>query len=135
MLSLYDRDSIEAVLASSLKPHIRNLLTDRIKDAAATGLLELSHFLVVQAGDREEDIAAEICLTPLTNPIDGQRFGSPKFQPAWDWLEEHDGVFEMIVTVGNSGFAFVLLIEDSEGVDPELLKLCRSYVDDARCAG
>jgi hypothetical protein len=135
MLSLYDTPSIEAALAAPMKADLRKLLTDRIDDAAATGLLELSHFLVIQAGDREQDIADEICLTPLTNPIDGERFGSPAFNPFWDWLEDHGGWFEMIVTVGNSGFAFVLLIEDSEDVPPELRALCRKYAEPARCAG
>jgi hypothetical protein len=129
MLSLYDKSSIEAALASPLQPDLRKLLTDRISDAAASDLLDLTHFLVVQPGDCEHNIADEICLTPLTNPIDGERFGSPEFQPWWDYLEAHDGWFEMIITVGNSGFAFILLIEDAEGVQPELLSLCRAYAE------
>ena len=28
----------------------------------------------------------------------------------------------MVITVGNSGFAFILLIEDADGVQPELLR-------------
>lgn len=129
MLSLYDKQSIETALAERMEPTIRKLLTERIEDAAATGLLELSHFLVIQAGDNEQDIADEICLTPLTNPLDGQRFGSAEFVPFWDWLEHHDGWFEMVISVGNSGFAFVLLIEDDEGVIPELRSLCSTYAE------
>ena len=131
MLSLYDTQSTEAALACPLQPALRKLLTDRIKDTAASDLLELTHLLVVQPGDCEHDIADEICLTPLTNPLDGQRFGSPEFQPWWDYLEAHDGYFEMIITVGNSGFAFILLIEDADGVQPALLELCRTYLDAA----
>ena len=127
MLSLYDTHSIEAALASRVEQPLRKILSDRINDAAASDLLELTHLLVVQAGDCEHDIAEEICLTPLTNPLDGQRFGSPEFQPWWDYLEAHDGYFEMIITVGNSGFAFILLIQDVDGVQPELLSLCRTY--------
>jgi hypothetical protein len=131
MLSLHDSPSIQAVLASPLQPGLRKLLTDRINDAAASDLLELTHLIVVQAGDCEHDIAEEICLTPLTNPLDAQRFGAAEFQPWWDYLERHDNYFEMIITAGNSGFAFILLIEDAHGVQPELLELCRTYLDAA----
>jgi hypothetical protein len=131
MLSLHDTASIEAALATPMQPTLHKLLTDRINDAAASELLELTHLLVVQPGDCEHAIAEEICLTPLTNPLDGQRFGSPEFQPWWDYLEAHDGYFEMIITVGNGGFAFILLIEDADGVQPELLDLCRTYLDAA----
>jgi hypothetical protein len=130
MLSLYDQSSIEAALASPLDPRLEQLLADRIHDAAQTDLLGLTHLLVVQPGDCEHTIAEEICLSPLTNPIDGERFGSPEFVPWWDWLQQHDGWFEMIITVGNSGFAFILLIEDANGVQPEILSLCRTYAEE-----
>jgi hypothetical protein len=35
----------------------------------------------------------------------------------------------MIIAVGNTGFAYVLLIEDTEGVQPELRQLCRQYAE------
>jgi hypothetical protein len=130
MLSLYDKTSREAALASPLDPRLQQLLADRIHDARETNLLGLTHLLVVQPGDCEHTIAEEICLSPLTNPIDGERFGSVDFQPWWDWLQQHDGWFEMIITVGNSGFAFILLIQDADGVQPELLSLCRTYVEE-----
>jgi hypothetical protein len=130
MLSLHDKASMEAALASPLDNRLRQLLADRIEDAAKTDLLGLTHLLVVQAGDCEHTITEEICLSPLTNPSDGVPFGSPEFVPLWDWLQQHDGWFEMIITVGNSGFAFILLIEDAEGVQPELLDLCRLYAEE-----
>jgi hypothetical protein len=130
MLSLHDKASMETALASSLAPRLHQLLADRIHDAAKTDLLALTHLLVVGSGDCEHTIAEEICLTPLTNPSDGERFGSHNFVPWWDWLQQHDGWFEMIITVGNSGFAFILLIEDTDGVQPELLSLCRTYAEE-----
>jgi hypothetical protein len=130
MLSLYDKPSMEAALASPLDPRLHQLLADRIHDAAKTELLDLTHLVVVQPGDCEHTIAEEICLSPLTNPIDGERFGSPEFQPWWDFLEHRDGWFEMVICVSNSGFAFILLIQNAEGVQPELLSLCRTYAEE-----
>jgi len=62
-----------------------------------------------------------------TRRRDGARFGSTDFRPHHDWLEDHGGWFELIFTVGNSGFAFVLFVEAADGADPELLALCRTY--------
>jgi len=45
----------------------------------------------------------------------------------FDYAEDHGGYFELIVTVGNDGFAFVLFVRDRDGVDPELLSMCRAY--------
>ena len=53
---------------------------------------------------------------------------------SWGWLAALDGWFELIVTVGDSGFAYVLLIEDADGTLPELLAMCRRYTGDGPCA-
>lgn len=129
MLSLYDRVSMAHALRLPLDPQLHSLLAARIEQLTAGpyDLTELTHYLVVEAGDAEAEILAEIGFSPLTNAIDGERFGSPAFQPSWDWLHDHGQWFEMIVTVGDSGFAYVLFIEDSERLAPELLSLCRFY--------
>jgi hypothetical protein len=108
---------------------LRQLLADRVHDWTATGLLECTHLLVVQAGDTEESIKNKVVFSPLEDPVDGRRFGSKGFEPFWDWLEKHDGWFEFILTVGNSGFAFVLFIEDADGTEPALRKLCQTYAE------
>ena len=102
---------------------LKRLLTDRIHDWTATGLLNLTHLLIVEAGDTEQDILNEVAFSPLANHE--HRFGSSEFVPPWDWFETHDGWFELVFTVANDGFAFVLFIRDDKGVDSELLSLCR----------
>ena len=127
MISLHDRASIKAALSLRLDDTLRELLEDRIEAYDASGVLDLTHLLIIQPADTEQDIITEVGLSPLTNPLDGSRFGSPGFQPWWDWLKRHDGWFELGICVANSGFAFVLLIQDAEGVDPQLLALCRTF--------
>ena len=127
MLSLRDEASMKAALRLRLQPELRQMLSDRIQDAAATELLNMTHFVVVEPGDCEHDLVDAIGLTPLVNPIDRARYGARDFHPFWDFLEHHSGWFEMIVSVGNSGFAFVLFIQDAEGADSELMALCREY--------
>jgi hypothetical protein len=127
MIAFSDRASLEAAPTLPLDEQLRPLLLNRIRHYATQGLLDLTHLVVVQPGDTEEDIVAEIGLSPLVNSLDGARYGSPNFQPWHDWLQRHDGFFELVVTVGNSGFAFVLLIQDAPGADPDLIALCRTF--------
>ena len=129
MISLPDRAAIEAAVNGSMPVEVRDILARRIAGLTSPhgDLTDLTHFLVVEAGDTEAAIVAEIGFSPLVNAIDGARFGSPDFHPSWDWLRDVGGWFELIMTVGNSGFAFVLLIEDRDGTDPELLRMCRRH--------
>ena len=133
MLSFNDAAAITAAPATaSIDPTLDQLLADRIHDWTATEMLDLTHLLIVHAGDNDAAVIEAIAFSPLVNPLDGRRFGSKGFEPCWDWLECHDGWFEMIVTVGNDGFAFVLFIQDSDDIDPQLRLLCKTYAPATR---
>ncbi len=133
MLSFHDASAIAgAPNALPANAVLQQLIADRVHDWMTTDLMALTNLVIVQAGDSEDRLIEEIAFTPLANAIDGQRFGSTSFEPSWDWLERHDGWFEMIVTVGNDGFAFVLFIEDSAGLDPALHRLCETYAPATR---
>ena len=128
MLSFHDAAAIAAAPTTApLHPTLKQLIADRVHDWTATDLLDLTHLLIVQAGDTEEAILDEVAFSPVINPIDGRRFGSKGFEPCWDWLERHDDCWELIMTVADSGFAFVLFIEDRDGIDPQLRQLCQTY--------
>jgi hypothetical protein len=127
MLSLYDEATTKAALALPIDPGLRALLTTRIVHYAAAGLASATHILVIQPGDAQSDIEREIGFYPTTNVINGVRSGSLAFHPFWDWLQDLGGWFEMIVAVGHSGFAYILLIQDADGVDPELRNLCHAH--------
>ncbi len=127
MLSFDTAAAIAAApTTASVDPTLRQLLADRVHDWIATDLLDLTHLLIVEPGDTEEALVDAIGFLPLVNPLDGLRFGSEGYVPHFEWLSDVGGYFELIQTVGNSGFAFVLLVQDAEGVDPELLSLCRA---------
>jgi hypothetical protein len=128
MLSFHDAAAIAAAPQTvSSDPVLQKLIADRVHDWTATDLLGLTHLVVIQPGDIEEAIIDEVAFSPLINPIDGERFGSRTFEPGWDWLEHHDGCWELIMTVADSGFAFVIFVIDNDGVDPELRRLCQTY--------
>ena len=108
-------------------PKLKNLLTDRGQDWTALGLIDLTHVAIIEVGDTDESIIEALGFSPLINPLDGKRHGMEGFVLPFDYLEDHGGWFELISTVGNDGFAFVLFVRDREGVDPDLLALCRAH--------
>lgn len=119
--------AIEAALRQPLEPRLHRLLTSRVEQWRAAGVLDMTHVLAIELGDTEASIIETIGLSPLID-LDGVSYPSPDFH--WDGpIWRHDGWFEHIVTVGNSGFAFALFIQDAAGVIPELLDLCRTYSD------
>jgi len=120
MLNLPDRESQLAVLHQPLEPNLKRPLQDRVRHAASLALADLTHILVVQPGDSETDIIEAIGFSPLVSRLDCVRH-----QPDWDWIEKHEGFFELVYTVSNDGFAFLVFVQDAPGVLPELLALCR----------
>ena len=108
-------------------PKLKNLLSDRVQDWTAMGVLDLTHLAIIEVGDTDVSIIDELAFSPLINPLDGLRFGMAGFVLPFDYLEDHGGWFELISTVGNDGFAFHLFVRDREGVDPELLAMCRAH--------
>lgn len=128
MQSYDNRAAVEAAPTLNLEPRLQGLLIDRVKLYREAGLLDLTHILVIEPGDTEQAIVEALSFSPLVDPIDGVRYGSAAFHPFWDGpIWRHDGWFELVITVGNSGFAFILLIADADGVLPELLHLCRAH--------
>ena len=134
MISLHDEASIAAAMAQPIEPALRTLMEARLDQAAKADLLDLTHIVVIQPGDTEAHIIAEIGFSPMAEPLGGIRFGTTGFYPHWAWLRDLGPFYEMIVTVGNSGFAFILVIEKAAGMIPELNAMCAHYVARDQCA-
>ena len=83
------------------------------------GLGDLTHILIIQSGDTEAEIIDAIGFSPWVSRMDGNRL-----QPDWDSIEQHPGFWELLYTVGDSGFAFLVFIARADGVLPELISLC-----------
>jgi hypothetical protein len=81
----------------------------------------------VEVGDTEASITEQLGFSPLINPLDGKRFGTEGFAVPFDILIDHNGYFELVMTVGNDGFAFVVFVRDREGVDPDIRAMCHRY--------
>lgn len=113
MLDLYDRTTITAALSQPLAPELHSLIADRWSDALASELADLTHILVVQPDDTAADIVKAIGFNPLDDDA-----------PEPDWRVRYGTYHELIYCVGNSGFAFLVLVQDADGVPPGLIALC-----------
>ncbi len=84
-------------------PQLKNLLSDRVRDWTKLRLLDFTHLVIIEVGDIDKSIIEELAFSPLVNPLDGLRHGMDGFVLPFDYLENHGGWFELIVTVGNDG--------------------------------
>lgn len=118
MINLPDMEAVRAALRQPLKPELKRLLADRLANTESCGLASLTHILVIEAQDTEAAVIDAVGFSPLASRIDGN-----SNQPDWDWLERHEGWWEALYCVGDSGFAFILLIENSD--ESPWAELCR----------
>lgn len=127
MLSLHDPASRDTALRLPLARNLRSRIAHRLAQAEANGLTDLTHIVAIGPGDTERGIIDEIGFSPVVDVLHDCRFGSVGFQPYWQDLTLVDGIFDLVVTMGNAGFAYILLVEDREGVWPELRTMCRFH--------
>lgn len=108
-------------------PQLQNLLADRVNDWKNDGLLNLTHLVLIEVGDTDASIIEELGNSLLINPLNGKRHGEEGFVFPFDLLTIHRGYFELMTTIGNDGYARVIFVRDREGVDPDLLSMCRHF--------
>lgn len=134
MLSLTDAPSIELVMGQALDPELCTILANRLRLAAEAGLQDFTHIVVVESCDTMEALTAEVGFSPLINPLDGVPFGQKGFVPYWAWLADLGGWYELIHTIGDSGFAITLLVTKADDVPAALLAVCLTYLEGSSCA-
>lgn len=111
MIVLSDRDSLLGFASIDMPSSVRVHVARHVRLATENDLLDLTCLAVVEAGDTEAEIEAALGFNPLVQHIDGTHISSADFRPYWDWLRDHGAWWEMIYTIGDSGFAHVILIE------------------------
>jgi hypothetical protein len=134
MLIYNDAAALAAALTTApVDDSLRQLLAERVHDWSATDLLALTCLLIVEAGDTEQDLLNAAGYSPLRNPTICKSFRQEGFVPSFDWLQQHGRWVEIIESVSNDGFAFVLFVELTDRTDPDLRALCDSYADAFPC--
>jgi hypothetical protein len=113
-------------------PRLRGLLRQRFEQLSGCPIADLARFHVIQPGDTFATIEDELGFAVNANLVDGIRFGEPDFVPSWEHAFQHEDMFEVTYILDDSGFGWVLFIEDREGIDADVLALCHTYISENR---
>ena len=119
-------------------PAIRSLLTRRFQllaesapTATTVHMVTPCEFILVEGGDAVSEIEQAAGYPILTGLFDDLPYTDPDFQPCSEILEEHHHeqyTFYEMVFIGNDDGAFAcVLIPDEEGIDADLLAMCRAF--------
>jgi hypothetical protein len=112
---------------NALPYELHALLDSHLSLARLQGLESLTVLLVIQPDDIEADVVAELGFSPVTNPITAIHYDDPEFEPYWAWLTKAGRWFQLVHTVSDDGFAFILLIENAESQFADLVAMCRAW--------
>jgi hypothetical protein len=126
MLVLRDPETAESIPS----PAIRQFINERIElmtDGEPYDSNQHGFFIVIEVGDQADEVAlATGC--PLLQSCHGKaQLGDEDFLPLFEYVAEHDGFYELVYIVNDSGFAYIVLVPDSPGIDPRLAKLCADF--------
>lgn len=132
MIIIRNMEDMRRSLTAPLDPALKTILHDRLDVLAefidTFPLEDLAEFVVVQPGDTLAELEAELgYFSPLANPVDGLRFGQIGFEPAYEWIIFDGRYYQMVFCFADDGWGTHLIIDSSDGVDPELLRMCRFY--------
>lgn len=103
--------AMRSPLAGNLKD-LLSLRRNQLAEHLDHDLSELAQFIIAAPGDTLAEIEAAATYPVLPDP-------------PWEWVLNHDGVFEAPIVVSDDGFGIVLIVPDCEGVDPTLRALLR----------
>lgn len=91
--------------------------------------------IVVEARDEVSEIEQAAGFPILTGLFDNLPFNHPDFYPCTEILEEHNHehhrIYELVFIGNDDGAATAIFVEDEEGIDADLLAMCRSFATPA----
>ena len=108
---------------------IRQLVEERINDLGgeAFDADALGYFLVIEPGDTLEAIAGQLGFSIVANRFTGIHFSDTGFTPSFEFVEEFATCYDMVFVISDDGFGVELFISKGDGVDADLLAMCRMY--------
>ena len=117
-------------------PAIRELVGFRLRQLSPDAYPDTPcEFIVVEGGEAVSEIEQAAGFPILTGLFDDLPYTDPDFQPCSEILEEHTHgntcIYEMVFIGSDDGAATAIFIADTEGIDADLLALCRSFATPA----
>ena len=110
-------------------PAIRELVQQRINDLGGESFdsNELGYFLVVESSDTLEAWSAQLGFDLLRNRFTGIRFNATGFTPSFEFIEEFPACYDMVFVLDDTGIGVEIFVPKEEGIDPDLIAMCRIY--------
>lgn len=119
-------------LSRIANPSIHHLVDIRLQQLGSGSSTDL---IVVEAGDTYSSIEQAAGFKILTSLFDDLPFEHPDYTPPFEIMEEHHyehyQIYEMVFMGNDDGAATALFIPDQEGIDANLLAMCRSWATPA----
>lgn len=115
---------------------IRQLVALRLQQLSPVASpLNPSEFIVVEGGESVSEIEQAAGFPILKSLFDDLPFDHPDFYPCSEILEEHRNehscIYEMVFIGNDDGTFTCLLIPNEEGINADLLVMCRSFAKPA----
>ena len=108
--------------------NVRALVQRRIYDLGESfDSASMGYFLVVEHGDTQEALKAQLGFDLLCNRMTGIRYGQPGFFPSFEFVEELPYCFDMVFIISDDGIGIELFIPKSKSVMPDLITMCQQY--------
>ena len=128
MLSVHDWASLSRALRTPIDLRLKRLLIERRDQLGIDqDLSTIARFVIVQPGDSLAALERELGFSVFINSADGSQFGEPDFSPGWEWIADHGHCFEIVFIFDDSGFAHVVLVQNSPMQNRKLRALCLSF--------
>ena len=116
-------------------PYIRRLIELRLEQLGSfdDGLL-----IVVEAADSVAELEVVSGCSILHDPFEDVPFGHPDFTPSFDYLETHHDESGSVICYemhfddsSTDGIGTTLFIRTEEGINADMLALCRTFATNA----
>ena len=130
MITIYDSADMQRVLSGPIDHNLKAILLERLELLAKFSewdLADLAHFVIVEPGDCLNAIEKELGVSPFVNLVDDVRFPHPAFEPSWETCLYRHGHYSLTFALSDSGLGLCLLVRDCDGIEPQLLELCRAF--------
>ncbi len=110
-------------------PAIKELVQQRIDDLGGEAFdsNELGYFLVVESSDTLEVLSAQLGFDLLRNRFTGIPFNATGFTPSFEFIEEFPACYDMVFVLDDTGIGVEIFVPKEEGIDPDLIAMCRMY--------
>jgi hypothetical protein len=116
-----DDEALSLALSRDIPESVRRIL------ALRRHLIDLATFITVAPGDSLAEVERMAGIPITVGIVDGSHYDEPGYAPPWEWVMDHGGAYEAPIITSDDGSGIVLIVEDSEGVDPTLLTLLRAH--------